>query len=196
MTTPLELCANLVTAAAILLAARNSVHTWWTGIVGSVLFALLFHRSQLYADVALQGFFVATGALGWWQWLRGDGGAPLPVTRAPARMFAWVLPMALACAAGYGGMLHAWTDAYAPFADAAVLVLSVVAQLLLMRRRLQSWWFWLAVNTIAVPLYASRGLHLTALLYAGYWVNALVALRHWRRLAGEAAPAGAVPARP
>ena len=37
------------------------------------------------------------------------------------------------------------------------------------------------VNTIAVPLYASRGLTLTAVLYAGFWLNALVALRHWRR---------------
>ena len=29
-----------------------------------------------------------------------------------------------------------------------------------------SWWFWLLVNSIAIPLYASRGLHLTAVLYA------------------------------
>ena len=31
---PLELAANAFTAAAIVLAGRNSVHTWWTGIVG------------------------------------------------------------------------------------------------------------------------------------------------------------------
>jgi len=41
---------------------------------------------------------------------------------------------------------------------------------------------WLLVNTIAVPLYYSRGLHLTSILYVGFWINALVALRHWRNL--------------
>ena len=66
-----------------------------------------------------------------------------------------------------------------------MLVLSVVAQLLMMRRKLDSWWFWLLVNSIAIPLYASRGLHLTAVLYAVFWINALVSLRHWRRLMRE-----------
>jgi nicotinamide mononucleotide transporter len=41
---------------AIFLAGRNSVHTWWTGIVGCGLFALLSFQSNLYADVLLQAF--------------------------------------------------------------------------------------------------------------------------------------------
>jgi nicotinamide mononucleotide transporter len=58
---------------------------------------------------------------------------------------------------------------------------SVIAQVLLMGRRIENWPVWLLVNTISVPLYASRGLYLTAVLYAAYWINALVAWRHWRR---------------
>ena len=69
MTTPIEVAANGVTALSILLAGRNSVHTWWTGILGCALFALVFLEARLYADVALQGFFIATSALGWWYWL-------------------------------------------------------------------------------------------------------------------------------
>jgi nicotinamide mononucleotide transporter len=83
--------------------------------------------------------------------------------------------------AGYGLMLQAYTNAYAPFIDSGVLMFSVVAQLLLMGRRVDTWPFWLLVNSISVPLYASRGLHLTAVLYAGYWVNALLSWFFWRR---------------
>lgn len=39
---------------------------------------------------------------------------------------------------------------------------------MLMRRKLETWLFWLLVNTISVPLFASRGLYLTAGLYAVY----------------------------
>ena len=78
MTAPLEWAANGMTAVAIVLAGRNNVHTWWTGIVGCTLFAILFAESRLYADVALQGFFVATSVAGWWKWARGDQGDPLP----------------------------------------------------------------------------------------------------------------------
>ena len=61
----------------------------------------------------------------------------------------------------------------------------------MMQRRVENWAFWLLVNTIAVPLYYSRDLKLTALLYAGFWINALVSWRTWRRLAAGPHPAAA-----
>lgn len=91
--------------------------------------------------------------------------------------------IALIVAAGYSAVLERYTDAFAPVPDSLVLVFSVVAQLLLMQRRIETWYFWLLVKTIAVPLFVQRGLVLTGLLYAVFWINALFALRHWRRLA-------------
>jgi nicotinamide mononucleotide transporter len=178
----LEIVANAFTAAAIWLAGRNSLHTWWTGIVGCALFGALFFESRLYADVTLQAFFVATGLIGWWRWRRGEGTHERPITHAGTRLVALALIGGAATALGYGLLLHRFTDAYAPFADSVVLSFSVVGQLLMMGRRIENWAFWLLVNTVAVPLYASRGLHLTAALYAAYWLNAVVAWRHWHRL--------------
>ncbi len=181
MSSSLELSANAVITASILLAGRNSIHTWWTGIVGCLLFGLLFYGTRLYADVALQGFFVAASALGWWQWRFGRQGAPLPVSSGGFALLGPAALIGFAATLAYGAVLHAYTDAYAPFIDSAVLAFSVIAQILLMRRRIETWFFWLLVNTIAMPLYASRGLYLTAGLYGAYWVNALVAWRYWRR---------------
>jgi nicotinamide mononucleotide transporter len=48
MTGGLEISANAVNALSILLAARNSVHTWWTGILGCALFGAVFFLSRLY----------------------------------------------------------------------------------------------------------------------------------------------------
>lgn len=182
-TAPLELAANAFTAAAIVLAGRNNIHTWWTGVVGTALFALLFARSRLYADVALQVFFVATGLLGWWKWLHGRQGEPLPVTHAGLHSLLRLVPAGLVATAAYGAMLHYFTNAYAPFIDSTVLVFSIIGQLLMMQRRVENWGFWLLVNSIAAPLYASRGLYLTAILYAGFWLNALVSWRTWYKLA-------------
>lgn len=179
---PLELAANVITAVSILLAGRNNMHTWWTGIVGCALFAVVFLETRLYADTILQVFFVVLSAIGWWQWLHGRHGDALPVSSLPARRVLWQVLAGVAGALIYGALLHRFTDAYAPFLDSTVLAFSIVAQLLMMRRRVECWPFWLLVNSIAVPLYASRGLYVTSLLYAGYWINALVSWRHWRRL--------------
>ncbi|WP_431478656.1 nicotinamide riboside transporter PnuC [Massilia eburnea] len=177
----LEIAANAVMAVSIFLAGRNNIHSWWTGIVGCALFSVLFFVSQLYADVALQLFFIATCVIGWRQWLRGDHGHALHIrTTRPATLLKMVLAGSAATAA-YGLMLKHYTDAFAPFVDSTVLMFSIIAQVLLMGRRIETWPVWLLVNTISVPLYASRGLYLTAVLYAAYWINALVAWRHWRR---------------
>lgn len=192
MTGALEIAANAGATLAIFLAGRNSVHTWWTGMVGCSLFALLFFQSKLYADVLLQVFFIGSSALGWWYWRRGDRGQELAVAPADFRSLAWPTVAGLAVAAAYGTLLMHFTDAYAPFVDSAVLLFSVIGQLLLMKRRIENWAFWLLVNSIAVPLYASRELYLTAVLYGCYWVHAIVAWIAWRRLAGPPAATAAI----
>jgi nicotinamide mononucleotide transporter len=191
MIAPVEIGANVFTAGAIFLAGRNSVHTWWSGIVGCSLFALLFYQSNLYADVLLQGFFICSGMLGWWKWATGDGGDPLPISHANFSGLLWTVPVGIGATVAYGGLLHFYTNAYAPFFDSAVLVFSVIGQVLLIQRRIENWAFWLLVNTIAVPLYASRGLYLTAALYAAFWINALASWIWWRKLARDAQGAAA-----
>ena len=178
-----ELAANVFNAASIFLAGRNNVHMWWTTIVGCVLFGYVFFSAKLYADVTLQLFFISTAGIGWWRWLRGDQGTELPVRHSSRALLIASTVAGIAVTLGYGWLLRRFTDAYAPFMDSLVLAFSVLGQLLLMDRRVESWWCWLLVNTIAVPLYASRGLFVTAALYAAFWVNALVALRKWKALA-------------
>jgi nicotinamide mononucleotide transporter len=182
---PGEIAANAFNAASIFFAGRNSVHTWWSGMVGCGLFAFVFYETRLYADVTLQIFFIGSCIVGWWAWLHGAQGAELPVRHVRLPVTIALLALATAVAAGYGWLLLRYTDAYAPFVDSIVLAFSVLGQFLMVGRRVESWWCWLIVNTLAVPLYASRGLYLTAVLYAAFWVNAIVSLRRWRRLAAR-----------
>ena len=178
-----EVAANASTALSIALAARNNVHTWWTGIVGCVLFAGVFGQHRLYADALLQGFFIATSLIGWYRWSPATRLSALPVTHLAWSALAPYLVLSGLVTVGYGAALHAWSDAVAPFPDSAVLAFSALAQMLLMGRRVETWPLWLLVNTIAVPLFASRGLWLTAGLYGVYWCNAWYGWARWRRLA-------------
>lgn len=181
MPSSLEILANLFYLVSVLLAARNSVHTWAVGLVGCLLFGWLFFSVQLYADVTLQGFFVVTSLIGWWSWARGRGGEPMPISRLSGVEWLSASALAVLVALAYGALLHHFTDAYAPFIDSLVLTFSVLAQLLLMRRKLETWHGWLLVNTLSVPLFASRELYLTAFIYLLFWCNAWYGLYRWRR---------------
>lgn len=184
----LEWSANAVFVLSVILAARNNVNTWWTGIIGCGLFAVLFYKVNLYADVTLMLFFIATSLYGWRYW--GAKKQLHPIQRTRITHFTGFVAAAALATLAYGGVLHSTTDAYAPFIDSIVLMFSVLAQFLLMKRRLESWVCWLVVDTVAVPLYASRELYLTAFVYGVFWCNAWYGLYAWiniykRENAGE-----------
>lgn len=182
--TYLEYAANGFYLLAVGLAARNNIHNWPFGIIGCALFAALFYQVNLYAEVALMLFFIATNVVGWYQWGR-QGGVSTVSSVALPRLLGYGAA-ALVVTAMYGLVLHKYTDAYAPFVDSAILMFSMIAQFLLMNRKLQTWWFWLIVNTLAVPLYVSRELYLTAVVYSGFWFNAWYGWYMWRKLYAKA----------
>ncbi len=136
--TALEIAANGFVLASVYAARRNSIHTWWSGIIGVTLYAVMFWQAKLYADVVLQGFFVATSVVGWWQWTRGGtGGSELPVTRLSGTGRAIAVVGAVGASVAMGYLFSRFTDAALPYADSYILGASVVAQLLMMRRK--SW---------------------------------------------------------
>ncbi|KAE9862091.1 nicotinamide riboside transporter PnuC, partial [Escherichia coli] len=105
----------------------------------------------------------------------------LPVRRTRPGHIVILLACATIVAAGYGLILHLYTNAWAPWLDSLILTFSILAQFMLMGRRLENWYVWLAVNTLAVPLYATRELYLTAGLYLVFWCNAWHGLYQWRK---------------
>lgn len=187
--TPLELAANFFTVVCIVLAGRNNIHTWWTGIVGCILYGIMFFNVQLYADATLQIFFLITGVMGWIGWnankILHKVDKPTPIVNVNARTFLRMIAIAIVVSVGYGYLLHTFTNAYAPWIDSTVLAFSVVAQLLLMSRSIQNWQVWVLVNTLSVPLFWSRELYLTSILYGAFWVNAVYSYFHWKKLMKE-----------
>ena len=176
--TPLEIWANAATLVCIFLAGRNSVHTWWTGMVACTLFGLLFYDAKLYADMILQVFFVITSIVGWWNWNKfGQDNTPITAVKRE-KMVQYILA-AIAFAGMYGAMLHYFTDAWSPWLDSLNLSISILAQLLLMTRKIENWPAWVVVNAISVPLYFSRELYLTAGLYSIFFVHARWAWYEW-----------------
>jgi nicotinamide mononucleotide transporter len=52
----------------------------------------------------------------------------------------------------------------------------------------ESWWIWIAVDLIYVPLYVYKGLRLTAVLYFVFMVLCIIGLRAWNKsLAAQSA---------
>lgn len=188
-----EVLGDVTGALCVYLLARQNVLTWPLGLANNVFWGLLFFRARLYADSTLQGLFFASGVYGWWRWTRPaaerDDGVS-PVRRTRPREWAAIAGATLPATAIAALALARATDSPAPLADASILTLSLAATYGQAHRLLESWLVWIVVDVISVPLYLSRGLYPTALLYVVFGVLCVLGFREWSQAISRTAPTG------
>jgi nicotinamide mononucleotide transporter len=167
-------------ALSVWLYVRQSVWAWPVGIANSACWLVLFWMSKLYLDAGLQVVYIVLGLAGWYWWLRGGHDrTELPVTRT-RRSEALVL-----AGVGVGVTLVLWrVMVYAgdaqPLPDAATTTVSLIAQYMLIRKLIENWWCWIAVDIAYVVMYSAQGLYLTAALQPLFIAMCVMGLWQWR----------------
>lgn len=162
---------------------RANIWLWVVGAIMPVVHGVLYYKSGLYADSAMQCYYVAAGIYGLVVWMVGKRRkeSPLRISRTPLRL-------ALPLVAVYG-VLHTalylllarFTDSTVPFWDAMTTAMSMVAMWMLSRKYVEQWLVWLVVDAITVGLYIYKGIPLTASLYLLYTALAVAGYLRWRK---------------
>lgn len=72
-----------------------------------------------------------------------------------------------------------YTDASVPYWDALTTVASLIAQWLMIKKKVESWYFWIVVDIVAIGVCAYKSLLLTSGLYMVFLVMATAGLVTW-----------------
>lgn len=188
-----EIWGFVTGAWCVYLVARQSIWNFPIGLVNNIFFGILFWQNRLYGDMSLQGVYFVLGFFGWALWIGGKRGeAALPVTRISRVEVVGCAAFLLISTPLMMRFLHLAGGAV-PFWDALTTALSLAAQYLLSRKRLENWFLWIVADLIYVPLYFHRNLALTGVLYAVFLVICLIGLRDWHRSLQVAKPLASAP---
>ena len=162
---------------------RQNVWSWPLAIVSAVLYIFVFFQARFYAQMVLQGVYIIISIYGWYQWLYGGAQhSALKVSRV-TRATALVLAGIVVVGTGVVAYVLATytTHAAIPFWDALTTVMSLTAQWMLAKKILENWLVWIVADIIYVGMFVYQGLYLTAILYAGFWVLAILGFLAWRK---------------
>ncbi len=178
----LEAIGFVTGAICVWLTVRENIWNFPLGLVNVAAFSVVFVRAGLYADAGLQGVYFLLGLIGWYWWLYGgEDATQLQVRRASANELVATLVIGTSLTLALW-MLLSNVGGSASFWDALTTSLSLCAQWLLNRKRLENWLFWIAVDIVYIPLYLYKELYLTAILYAIFLVLAVCGLIRWRNV--------------
>lgn len=176
-----EWVAVVLALAYLLLAIRQNPWCWAFAITSSAMYCVIFARTGLVMQAALQVFYVAMAVYGWRHWKGSDAAAPALVQRWPVRRHLLALGAVAAVTLVNVALVgEPGADLFVSYADAAIAWGSVFATWLVARKVLECWLYWIVLDLAAAVLYGSQGLHATAALFLVYTVLAGRAFVAWR----------------
>ena len=183
----LQIVGTILGLLYLWLEYKANIWLWIVGAIMPVVHGVLYFQSGIYADAAMQLYYVLAGVYGLVVWKRrpkkSDDGH---IRHTPMK---WIVPLVAVYAVlhvVFYFFLSEYTDSRVPLFDSMSTALSIVAMWMLSRKLVEQWLVWLVVDMISVGLYIYKGIPITAGLYALYCILAVAGYVRWRRQAQRA----------
>ena len=176
---PLAMGLALGYLLLIILEQRSA---WLLAAMSAGLYLKIFYDVGLFMEAGLQVFYIVMAVYGFWAWGKNSSGEHLRIQRWPLKLHLLILAAVLTSGVGIGLLLARFTDAALPIPDSITTIGALTTTWMVARKVLENWLWWVGIDLVSIVLYLERGLELTALLFAGYVVLALLGWHNWRRL--------------
>ena len=171
----LELVAAITSVIGVWLGTTGKRITWPWWALSSALYGVFFYQVEYFASALLQIVFIAAALYGWKDW--APSGAVAGNLTVRNRMYiaigTFLSVAALSPLLSNIGAAATWSDAF-------VLIGSLVAQVMMVYEKYESWIVWMVVDIVATIQYAVNGVYFTALIYAMFTVIAVIGWKRWR----------------
>lgn len=176
-----EAFAVALAVAYLVLAIRQNIWCWAAAAVSTLIYLFIMYGAQLYMESALQVFYLAMAAYGWFQWRKhADSSKDLKVSTWPIKNHLLAIAVVLLLVFSSGYLLTTYSNAALPYLDSLTTWGAVVATWMVARKILENWLYWFVIDLVSVGLYTSRGLYLTAVLFTAYLVMIVIGYKSWR----------------
>ena len=168
----LEFVASVTSLTGVWLGTTGKRITWPWWAISSALYAIFFYQANLIASAGLQFVFIAAATSGWKGWAPTGAKPGKLVLRSRIYAVLWILGLWLALAPFLSRI-----GAAATVVDSFLFVGSLIAQILMVLEKYESWVIWFIVDLAGTALYFQQGYYFTSFLYG---VFTLIALQGWR----------------
>ncbi len=178
-----EVFASLLGIGYVIFAAKESQWCWPLAFVSTLIYTVLFWEGQLPMQALLNFYYMAMAIYGYLLWQKqGKAEDAIAISK-----LSWIQQFAFLIT---GSLLTFATAKYLisidasqrPFLDAGVTVFSVLNTVLMARKVLQNWLYWIVIDAAAIVLYAQTGYYATIVMFSIYLVLAFLGYLNWMKL--------------
>lgn len=166
----------------VLLAKRNNIWLYPTGIISILLSMFLLLQVKLYAETLLSMYYLVMSVYGWVLWKKRKEAGQLKVSWCSSReLIIAVLISTVGFLILYLVLKH-FTDSDVPVWDAFVSSTAWAGMWLLAKRKIENWIFLNISNIFAIPLLIHKKLAMFAVLTTILFIVAIFGFIEWKKI--------------
>lgn len=186
---PIAIVAAVTGMMYTILAGKGKSACFLFGLVNTPIYAYLSFRQGFYGDFALNVYYFAMMFAGLRAWMAHKSDSDEEGVFRTHLDAAWRLKLLMVCIAATLALfaLLKILGGSRPLCDAMTNVLSIAAMYLTVRRAIEEWVLWIAVNAIEVFMWAKvwlsgEGMFSVLLMWLLFLVNGILIFAEWVRL--------------
>lgn len=184
-TTTLEYIAVFMGIASVWFSKKENILVYPVGLVNTVIYVYLSIKRDLFGEASVNLYYTIISIYGWIIWSRKNAQQRpvLQITHNTSRQWLeQVLFFSAFYIAIYSALFYLNKAFYAntiPWADAFASATAYTGMWLMAKKKVESWFWWVATNISSIPLYFVKGLAFTSVYYLILLVLAVWGWMEW-----------------
>ncbi len=184
--TLIGILASLTGVICVILCGMGRVSNYFFGTINVILYAYIAWKAKYYGDVMLNLlYYFPTNIIGWISWSKNINSETNTVykKRMSVKQDIALVLISVLGVVGYGYILKL-LGGNLPLVDSMSTVLSVIAQILMIKRYMEQWIIWIVVDAVSVIMWIvalpTEGGSIAVLLMWGVFLaNAIIMFVKW-----------------
>ncbi len=186
-TTWYEYLAVFAGIASVWYSRRENILVYPVGLINTIIYIYISINGNLLGEATVNLYYTVMSIIGWIMWMKKDQRheAILHITRSDKK--GWIQQLAF-FAFFYLSIFFALTyfkkqffDGVIPWADAFASATAFTGMWLMTKKKVESWYWWIATNIASIPLYFVKHYVFTSVYYLVLLVMAVSGLIEWNK---------------
>ena len=173
----IEIIASIFSLLSVIFAVRNNILTWPCAIIGVIFYSIFFHQNHILENMFLQIIFFIQSIYGWRKWDITNSNKIEWLEKKDRNILA-ISSFLLTIFITYILII---TGDKSPYFDGITTSLSLIAMILLAKKKIDTWLYWIIVDILFVIFFLNEGNYLSSITYFVFLILAITGLKQWKR---------------
>lgn len=186
-----ERIAVIAGIASVWFSRKENILVYPVGLINTIIYIWLSFKGDLLGEAAVNFYYTLMSIYGWLLWAKKDT-RHQPVVHITFSDKKWWLYQLSFFAVFYISIFLLLTylkkdfaPGAIPWADAFASATAFTGMWLMTKKKVESWYWWIATNIASIPLYFAKGYALTSVYYFVLLIMAVFGLIEWKKRAKQ-----------